>query len=48
MNTPECNYDDGDCCGDNTFYTYCNECECKNPIYQGNLLNGIDSKTLRR
>ena len=39
VNTPECNYDNGDCCGGE--HTYCVECECKNPTYQGNLLKGI-------
>ena len=44
INTPECNYDNGDCCGDDVPTTYCSQCECKNPEYQGNLLKGIDKK----
>ena len=50
LNTPECNYDNGDCCGDDVLTSsyYCVECECKNPTYQGNLLKGIGNKTLRR
>lgn len=27
-NIPECNYDDGDCCGPNADYEYCDTCEC--------------------
>jgi len=30
-NTPECNYDGGDCCGCNVRTQYCSECECKDP-----------------
>merc|ERR1719277_2296636 len=27
-NNPECNFDGGDCCGDNVDTTYCSICEC--------------------
>lgn len=30
LNIPECNYDDGDCCGD-TDLSRCTECTCKDP-----------------
>jgi len=30
VNNPECNYDDGDCCGDNANVQYCIECKCFN------------------
>ena len=44
INTPECNYDNGDCCGDDIQTQYCSQCDCKNPNYQGNLSKGIDKK----
>ena len=27
-NNMECNYDGGDCCGDNVNIQYCSECQC--------------------
>ena len=30
VNNPECNYDDGDCCGDDANVQYCIECKCFN------------------
>ena len=27
-NIQECNYDDGDCCGSNINFDYCDECQC--------------------
>ena len=34
-NNEGCNWDNGDCCGDNVLEDYCNECECKDPDAQG-------------
>ena len=30
LNTPHCNYDNGECCGD-VDLSYCTECICKDP-----------------
>ena len=32
-NNAECNYDGGDCCGDNVILTYCSICQCLDPAY---------------
>ena len=32
-NLAECNYDNGDCCGDNVNMMYCSACECLDPGY---------------
>ena len=29
-NNKECDYDGGDCCGDNVNTDYCNDCQCLN------------------
>ena len=31
VNTPECNYDGGDCCGPNVNCPSYSDCECKDP-----------------
>ena len=31
VNTPECNYDGGDCCGPNVNCLSYSDCECKDP-----------------
>ena len=33
-NHPGCEYDGGDCCGDNVDKTYCTKCECLDPEKQ--------------
>ena len=30
-NTPECNYDGGDCCGDEVNTDFCIDCQCLDP-----------------
>ena len=30
-NNAGCEYDGGDCCGDNVVTTFCSECACKDP-----------------
>ena len=34
-NTPECDYDGGDCCGDSN-NDFCTECQCLDPTYDPN------------
>ena len=29
INVKVCNFDDGDCCGNNVKKTYCTDCKCK-------------------
>ena len=38
VNTAECNYDSGDCCGFSINTTYCSKCECHSPC--GGIVNG--------
>ena len=32
LNTAECEWDGGDCCGDDVIKTYCSECQCLDPV----------------
>ena len=32
-NVASCDYDGGDCCGDNVVTTYCESCECLDPAF---------------
>merc|ERR1719433_1551470 len=34
-NNEVCNYDGGDCCGDNVGTTFCSECQCLDPDFGG-------------
>ena len=36
-NTPECNYDGGDCCGDNVKEDFCFNCICLDPTFPTSL-----------
>ena len=39
-NNELCNWDGGDCCGNNSpgWDTYCNECECLDPSYDSTII----------
>ena len=32
-NNANCEYDGGDCCGDNVDTSYCTQCQCLDPAY---------------
>ena len=34
-NNEACDYDGGDCCGDNVDTTFCSECQCLDPDFGG-------------
>ena len=34
-NNAGCNYDGGDCCGDDVNTTWCDDCQCLDPSEQG-------------
>ena len=31
MNTEDCSWDGGDCCGDHVSTMFCNDCQCLDP-----------------
>ena len=35
LNTKECHYDDGDCCGANVIRQFCKDCKCRDPRWAG-------------
>ena len=45
VNTPECNYDGGDCCGSNVDCPYLSDCECKEDVNSENT-NLVDAQNV--